>query len=63
MYVFRSRKFWAALIGLVAVLYTAYTQQDLPTEDLVNAIMTIIGVYIGSVAVEDGLSNQGSKGE
>ncbi len=63
MYVFRSRKFWAALIGLIAVLYTAYTQQDLPTEDLVNAIMTIIGVYIGSVAVEDGLSKQGNQGE
>jgi hypothetical protein len=63
MYVFRSRKFWAALIGLIAVLYTAYMQQDLPTEDLVNAIMTIIGVYIGSVAVEDGLSKQGNQGE
>jgi hypothetical protein len=59
MHVFRSRKFWAALIGIATILYVAWsTQSAVPVEDIIDNIMIIVSVYIGSVAVEDGLSRR-----
>lgn len=58
VWVLRSRKFWASIVGLVSVLLVAFGLPELPDETLINAIVTIIGIYVGSVAVEDGLSNR-----
>lgn len=49
----RSRKFWAAVVGLVASVVVALGGHDLPQEALITAITTIVSVFIGSVAVED----------
>ncbi len=54
----KSRKFWAAVISIVSVLGAYYTDQSasLDVGKIVDAIVTIGAVYIGSVALEDGLS-------
>lgn len=51
----RSRKFWASLVGLAAVLILHFTGQDIPTETIVDAIVAIIAVFVGATALEDGL--------
>lgn len=58
-YLLMSRKFWVSVVGLISVLVAAFTGADeLPVEDLVNAIVTITTVLVGSIAVEDGLSRR-----
>lgn len=57
-WVLKSRKFWASLIGLVSVLLVAFGLPELPDETLIEAITTIVGIYVGSVALEDGLSRR-----
>lgn len=57
-YVLLSRKFWMALIGLILVLVTAWNQDPYPTDAVVTAIMGVVAAYIGSVALEDGMSKQ-----
>ncbi len=51
--VLKSRKFWAA-IGASVVLATA----DVELAALVDGLVKIWMVYIGAVALEDGLSNR-----
>lgn len=52
----KSRKFWATLIGLITIMgYGNY--HGVPPEKIVDAIMVLVGIFTGSVAVEDGLSN------
>lgn len=58
LWLLQSRKFWASLIGLVSVLFVAFGMPELPDEVMIDAIVKIIGVYVGSVAVEDGLSRR-----
>lgn len=58
MFVLLSRKFWMALIGLILVLVTAWSQDPYPTDAVVTAIMGVVAAYIGSVALEDGMSKQ-----
>jgi hypothetical protein len=58
LYVLQSRKFWMATIGLVLVLITAWNQEPYPTDAVVTAIMGVVAAYIGSVALEDGMSKQ-----
>lgn len=61
MYVFKSRKFWAAI---VAILFATGILQgsDAVEADLVNAILTVVtsAIYIFSVAYEDAHSKWGS---
>lgn len=58
MYVLLSRKFWMAAIGLIMVVVTAWNQDPYPTDAVVTAIMGVVAAYIGSVALEDGMSKQ-----
>ena len=52
--VLQSRKFWAALIGLILILITTWGQDPYPTDAVVTAIMGVVGAYVASVAWEDG---------
>ncbi len=58
LWVLRSRKFWASLIGLVSVILVALGYAELPEEKIIDAIVTIIGIYVGSVAFEDGMARR-----
>ena len=51
----KSRKFWASLLGLVAVFVLQFTGQEIPEELLVDAIVAIVGVFVAATALEDGL--------
>lgn len=59
IWVLKSRKFWAAVIGLVAIFWTAYQSgTSLDPDTVVNAILGIVAAFIGATALEDGLSNR-----
>jgi hypothetical protein len=51
----KSRKLWAALIGLGLIVFRAY-EPDFPIDDegLTKIILVLIA-YIGGTALEDGL--------
>jgi len=51
-----SRKFWAALVGLVLVIIKAY-KPDFPLDgDQLTGVITVIVAYILGTGIEDGLS-------
>jgi hypothetical protein len=50
-----SRKFWAALIGLVLVIVKVW-QPDFPlAEDQLTAVIYVLVAYILGTGIEDGL--------
>jgi hypothetical protein len=53
-----SRKFWAALIGLVLVMVKVW-QPDFPLEEeqLVSVVYVLVAYILGT-GIEDGLSRQ-----
>ena len=51
-----SRKFWAAVIGLVFLVVKAFNP-DFPLQgEEVIGLLTVLSVYIFGTALEDGLS-------
>lgn len=53
---FKSRKFWAALVGLVSVVLKA-ALPDFPLDEAaLSNIVWVLAAYILGVALEDGLS-------
>lgn len=59
LWVLKSRKFWAAIVGLVFILINAYlNQQQIDPDTVVTAIMGIVAAYIGAVAYEDGKQHE-----
>lgn len=51
----QSRKFWAAVIGLVAILWTSYQSGSaLDPDTVISAILGIVAAYIAATAYEDG---------
>lgn len=55
VWVLKSRKFWAAIVGLIFILINAYlNQEQIDPDTVVTAIMGIVAAYIGAVAYEDG---------
>lgn len=54
----RSRKFWAALVGLVLVIVRTFAP-DFPLEDeQLTAVVWVIAAYILGTGLEDGLRGQ-----
>ena len=55
LWVLQSRKFWAAVVGFVTILWVAYQSgAALDPNTVVNAILGIVAAYIGATAWEDG---------
>lgn len=56
-YVLQSRKFWSAVVGLIAIVYVAWhSGTALDPDTVVNAILGIVAAYMGATALEDGMS-------
>lgn len=56
--ILRSRKFWAAVVGLVySAIYWFWPEFPIPEESVVGVVATVVS-YILGVALEDGLSKQ-----
>jgi len=56
-YMLQSRKAWATLIGLILMVITAViNRQAIDPNTLVNGIMALVGIYVGSIAIEDGMT-------
>lgn len=53
----KSRKFWASLVGIIAA-FGFKAASDVDADTIVQAIMVIVSVFIGSTALEDGLRNK-----
>lgn len=50
----RSRKFWTTTSALAITGYL-YLSGDLSADSFANATALIAGIYVGSIAIEDGL--------
>ena len=54
----RSRKFWAAVVGMVySMVYLVWPDFPIPEESVIGVVGTVIS-YILGVALEDGLSKK-----
>ena len=56
--VFRSRKFYASLIGLAFLFVQAYAPSFPLGEDQIAQVVYLIVAYVLGTALEDGLSNR-----
>lgn len=54
----KSRKFWAAVVGIVySVIYLVWPNFPIPEESVIGVVATVVS-YILGVALEDGLSKK-----
>jgi len=54
---FKSRKFWIAIAGIISILLSEnFGMNEEATKNLSEAIIVIVGVLIAAIAVEDGAS-------
>lgn len=51
-----SRKFWAALVGLILVIVKAFYPDFPVDEEQLTSVIYVLSAYILGVAVEDGFS-------
>ncbi len=61
----QSRKFWLAFLAVLAAV-VMFAQGAITAEQLVDAIVVLVGVLIGSIAAEDvakKISGGGAPGE
>jgi len=54
----KSRKFWAAIVGLVLMIVKVFAPEFPLSEDQVLPIVLLLASYILGTALEDGLSRQ-----
>ena len=54
----KSRKFWAAVVGVISsMIYLIWPDFPIPEESVIGVVGTVVS-YILGVALEDGLSKQ-----
>jgi hypothetical protein len=53
-----SRKFWAALIGLILIVVKAWDPEFPLAEEQLTGIVYVLVAYILGTGIEDGLSRQ-----
>lgn len=51
----KSRKFWAAVVGLVLIVLKAFLPDLALDEDAIMKIVLVLVAYITGTALEDGL--------
>lgn len=57
MELFRSRRFWSAIVGLVLMVVVNFVPELAQNVDtLTTAIMIVIGLLIGGYSLEDAIS-------
>lgn len=56
MFLLTSRKFWAAFIGLVLMIITAFFPDFPLTEEQLTPVIYLLVAYILGTGLEDGLS-------
>lgn len=54
-----SRKFWLAVIGLIGAI-VLYAQGAIDAETLTTAIVSLMAILVGAIAVEDAAGKLGS---
>lgn len=55
----KSRKFWAAIVGVVySMIYLVWPDFPIPEESVIGVVGTVVS-YILGVAIEDGLAKKG----
>ena len=54
----KSRKFWAALVGLLLIVLRTVVPNFPLSDDQIQTIVWLLVAYITGVAVEDGLSRK-----
>lgn len=52
----RSRKFWAALIGLIVIVLKALLPDLAVSEEQLNNLVTLIAAFILGTGLDDGLT-------
>ncbi len=52
----KSRKFWAALVGVALIIVKEYDPQFPLTEDQLTNLVYVVVAYIVGTSLEDGLS-------
>ena len=56
--IFRSRKFWAAVIGLLySLVYLVWPDFPIPEESVLGVVGTLVSYILGT-ALEDGMSKK-----
>ena len=54
----KSRKFWAAVVGVIySMIYLVWPDFPIPEESVIGVVGTVVS-YILGVAIEDGLSKK-----
>lgn len=56
----QSRKFWLALVG-AAVAGALVVRGEITVEQFIDAVLVLVSVLIGSIALEDAAEKSGSK--
>lgn len=57
MELFKSRRFWSAIVGLVMMVIVNFIPElKQNAETLTTAIMIVVGLLIGGYSVEDAIS-------
>jgi hypothetical protein len=57
--VLESRKFWSCIVGALALVLIHFGIAEIDVNVWVTAIITLVGIYTGSISLEDGLSRLG----
>lgn len=59
----RSKRFWSALVGIIAMILTALSPDLKPyLDEIIPSIVVIVGILIGGYAVEDAIEARNSRG-